>query len=72
MIDSITDCFTSMTKEERLAWFGKSQYPHPINFQKEIDGKVYIVNAHLTLLIQKHREKDQADFTKTMIAKIKV
>lgn len=72
MIDSITDCFASMTKEERLAWFRKSQYPLPINFQKEIDGTVYTVNAHLTLLIQEHRGKDREDFTKTMIAKTKV
>ena len=50
MIDGITDCLASMTKEERLAWFRRSQYPHPlhypINFQKEIDGTVYTVNAH--------------------------
>ena len=46
MIDGITDCLSSMTKEERLAWFRKSQYPHPINFQKEIDGTVYTVNTH--------------------------
>ena len=46
MIDGITDCLASMTKEERLAWFHSSQYPHPINFQKEIDGTVYTVNAH--------------------------
>ncbi|EOS26717.1 hypothetical protein C806_00910 [Lachnospiraceae bacterium 3-1] len=46
MIDGITDCLSSMTKEERLAWFCRSQYPHPINFQKEIDGTVYTVNTH--------------------------
>ena len=46
MIDGITDCLASMTKEERLAWFRKSQYPHPLNFQKEIDGTVYTVNTH--------------------------
>ena len=34
MIDGITDCLASMTKEERLAWFRRSQYPHPLNFQK--------------------------------------
>ena len=46
MIDGITDCLASMTKEERLAWFRRSQYPYPINFQKEIDGTVYTVNTH--------------------------
>lgn len=46
MIDGITDCLVSMTKEERLAWFRRSQYPNPLNFQKEIDGAVYTVNAY--------------------------
>ena len=35
---------SAMTREERLAWF--LHYPHPINFQKEINGTVYTVNAH--------------------------
>ena len=46
MIDDITDNLSVMTREERLAWFRKSQYPHPVNFQKEIDGTVYTVNTH--------------------------
>ena len=46
MIDGITDCLSSMTKEERLAWFRRSQYPHPLNFQKEIGGTIYTVNTH--------------------------
>ncbi|MCI8941051.1 MAG: hypothetical protein HFH48_02325 [Lachnospiraceae bacterium] len=46
MIDDITDNLSAMTREERLAWFRRSQYPHPVNFQKEIDGTVYTVNAH--------------------------
>ena len=45
MIDDITDNLSVMTREERLAWFRKSQYPHPVNFQKEIDGTVYTVNT---------------------------
>lgn len=49
MIDEITDCLASMTKNERLAWFRRSQYPHPLNFQKEIDGSVYTVNAHFNV-----------------------
>ena len=49
MIDGITDSLVSMTKEERLAWFRRSQYPHPINFQKEIDGTVYTVNAYFNV-----------------------
>lgn len=35
---------STMTKAERLEWF--AHYPHPINFQKEINGTVYTVNAH--------------------------
>ncbi len=35
---------SAMTKEERLVWF--AHYPHPINFRKEINGTVYIVNTH--------------------------
>lgn len=35
---------SAMTREERLKWF--AHYPHPINFQKEINGTVYTVNAH--------------------------
>ena len=46
MIDGITDCLASMTKEERIAWFRRSQYPHPLNFQKKIDGTIYTVNAY--------------------------
>ena len=46
MIDDITDNLSVMTREERLAWFRKSQYPHPVNFQKEIDGTVYTLNTH--------------------------
>lgn len=46
MIDDITDNLSAMTREERLAWFRRSQYPHPVNFQKEIDGTVYTFNAH--------------------------
>ena len=46
LIDGITENLAAMTKEERLSWFRMTQYPHPINFQKEIDGTVYTVNAH--------------------------
>jgi len=35
---------SAMTKEQRLEWF--RHYPHPINFQKEINGTVYTVNTH--------------------------
>lgn len=35
---------SAMTREQRLEWF--AHYPHPINFQKEINGTVYTVNTH--------------------------
>jgi len=46
LIDGITDMLAGMTKEERLKWFRKSQYPYPINFETEIDGTVYSVKTH--------------------------
>lgn len=45
LIDRITDMLSEMTKEERLDWFRRTQYPHPINFEAEIDGTVYSVNT---------------------------
>ena len=35
-----------MTKEERIEWFRKSQYPYPINFDMEIGNTVYSVYSH--------------------------
>lgn len=35
---------SAMTKEQRLEWF--AHYPHSLDFEKEIDGTVYIVNTH--------------------------
>lgn len=44
-LDEITDILAAMTKEQRIAWFRRTQYPHPINFEKEIDGTVYTVST---------------------------
>ena len=44
-IDSITDHLTTMTRQERIAWFRRSAYVQPLNFIKEIDGTVYAVRA---------------------------
>ena len=46
IIDDITVMLTDMSKEERIAWFRKTQYPYPINFNTEIDGTVYTVTTH--------------------------
>ena len=44
-LDEITEILQSMTKKQRIAWFRRTQYPHPINFEKEIDGTVYTVST---------------------------
>ena len=46
IIDDITAMLMDMSKEERIAWFRKTQYPHPVNFNAEIDGMVYTVTTH--------------------------
>ncbi len=45
-IKNMISKISSMTQEERLAWYEKFQYPRPINFEKKIDGTVYSVNSH--------------------------
>lgn len=44
-LDEITDILSTMTKEQRIDWFHRTQYPHPINFEKEINGTVYAVST---------------------------
>jgi hypothetical protein len=46
LIDEITNMLVKMTQAERLEWFRRTQYPHPIHFETEISGTVYSVNAH--------------------------
>lgn len=61
IIDDIIAMLMDMSKEERIAWFRKTQYPHPVNFNAEIDGTVYTVTTHFnkdakeTLLEKKER-----------------
>lgn len=45
LIDEITDYLTTLTKEERIAWFRQTMYAKPLNFVKEIDGTLYAVRA---------------------------
>lgn len=45
VLDEITDILAAMSKGQRIAWFRRTQYPHPINFEKEIDGTVYTVST---------------------------
>jgi len=39
---------TTLSREQRLAWFREHQYPHPISFEREIGGTVYTVKAHFS------------------------
>ena len=39
---------TTLSREQRLAWFREHQYPHPISFEREIGGTGYTVNAHFS------------------------
>lgn len=45
MIDEITEYLSSLTREQRIEWFRRTQYPHPIHFRAEVDGTIYTVNA---------------------------
>ena len=45
-ISQIKNILSSMTKSERLAWFRSKQFPHKIDFEKEISGTVYTVRSH--------------------------
>lgn len=45
-ISQIENMLSSMTKSERIAWFRSKQFPHKIDFEKEISGTVYTVRSH--------------------------
>ena len=45
-ISKIENILSTMTKSERIAWFQSKQFPHKIDFEKEISGTVYTVRTH--------------------------
>ena len=45
-ISRIENILSTMTKSERLACFRSKQFPHKIDFEKEISGTVYTVRSH--------------------------
>ena len=45
-IEQIENILSSMTKSERLALFRSKQFPHKIDFEKELSGTVYTVCSH--------------------------
>lgn len=48
-ISQIENILSSMTKSERIAWFRSKQFPHKIDFEKEISGTVYTVRSHFNV-----------------------
>lgn len=48
-ISQIENILSTMTKSERLAWFRSKQFPHKIDFEKEIGGTVYTVRSHFNV-----------------------
>ena len=47
-VEKKTAYLATSSREQRLAWFREHQYPHPISFEREIDGTIYTVNAHFS------------------------
>ena len=45
IIEEITNHLSTLTKEERIAWFKKNMYIEQLNFVKEIDGTLYAVRT---------------------------
>ncbi len=47
-INETATFLAALTREERLNWLKKHQYPYPISFEREIGGTIYTVNAHFS------------------------
>ncbi len=47
-VDETETFLAGLPHEERLNWLKKHQYPHPISFEREIDGTIYTVNSHFS------------------------
>ena len=47
-VEQETAYLSTLSQEQRLAWFREHQYPHPISFEREIGGTGYTVNAHFS------------------------
>ncbi len=48
IVDKTAVFLAGLSHEERLDWLKEHQYPYPINFEREIGGTVYTVNAHFS------------------------
>ena len=51
-----------LSHADRLDWLKKHKYPHPINFEREIDGTIYTVNAYFN--------KDAAETAEGKVSRI--
>ena len=51
-----------LSHADRLDWLKKHQYPHPISFEREIDGTIYTVNAYFN--------KDAAETAEGKVSRI--
>ena len=47
-VEQETAYLTTLSQEQRLAWFQEHQYPRPISFEREIGDTIYTVNAHFS------------------------
>ena len=47
-VEQETAYLTTLSQEQRIAWFQEHQYPRPISFEQEIGGTIYTVNAHFS------------------------
>ena len=45
-VEQTENILSTMTKSERIVWFLSKQFPHKIDFEKEISGTVYTVRTH--------------------------
>lgn len=45
-IDSMMAYLSTLSREQRFQWYREHQYSHPIGFEKEMGGTVYIVTAY--------------------------
>lgn len=47
-VDETAAFLAGLPPADRLDWLKQHQYSHPINFEREIGGTIYTVNAHFS------------------------
>ena len=61
-VDETAVFLAGLSHADRLDWLKKHQYPHPISFEREIDGTIYTVNAYFN--------KDAAETAEGKVSRI--